>query len=497
MKSFFNKNWLLLILIVLAIFTRFWQLDKPSEVVFDEVHFGKFVSAYFNHEYYFDIHPPLGKLMIAGTAKFLGFNSGFDFKQIGEALNAKDLFALRFLPAFFGVIFVIVIYQLLLALNLSRLGAFAGAFLVIFENAILVESRFILVDIFLLTFGFSGIYTFLLFRKSNGKSRLFYLLLTGVLLGLAFSIKSTGISFLGLALLFTFVDSLYKFELKKFNFGSLLFSLKNYVINFEYKKFILTSLGLIIISVAVYASTFPMHFAQLYNSGPGDAYMSAGFQKTLVGNKVSADNTERPLNYWGKFIELNKAMFNYNSGLTATHPDGSKWYEWPLMKKPIYYWVKSGDGVTSNIYLVGNPLVWWLGTFSVLLALLSLLLKKIRQKLTPEIYFLIAGYVINLLPFILISRVAFLYHYLTALVFSILILVFMAEKLLFNNQLKIMDEEIEKQNFKNHKRFFTIYFICLSLVFISFLVLSPLTYGLPTSSEQAKSYSSFIGSLHN
>lgn len=496
MKTFFNKNWLLLILIVLAIFTRFWQLDKPSEVVFDEVHFGKFVSAYFNHEYYFDIHPPLGKLMIAGTAKLLGFNSGFDFKQIGEALNAKDLFVLRFLPALFGVFFIVIIYQLLLALNLSRLGAFAGAFLVIFENAILVESRFILVDIFLLTFGFGGVYTFLLFRKSKGKSRLLYLILTGVLLGLAYSIKSTGISFLGLVLIFTFIDSLSKFEIKNFKFRSLIFSLKNYLINFEYKKFIVNALSLIFISAAVYASTFPMHFALLYNSGPGDAYMSTAFQKTLAGNKVSTGNIEQPLSYWGKFIELNKAMFNYNSGLTATHPDGSKWYEWPLMKKPIYYWVKSGDGVTSNIYLVGNPFVWWLGAFSVLLVISSLLIKKIRQKLTPEIYFLIAGYVINLLPFVLISRVAFLYHYLTALVFSILILVFMAEKLFFNNKLKIMDEEIEKQNFKNHRTYFIIYLTFLGLVLISFLVISPLTYGLPTTQDQAKSYSSFIGLLH-
>ena len=50
---------------VLGIISRFAYLNWPAEVIFDEVHFGKFVSGYIRGIYFFDIHPPLAKLLLA------------------------------------------------------------------------------------------------------------------------------------------------------------------------------------------------------------------------------------------------------------------------------------------------------------------------------------------------------------------------------------------------------------------------------------------------
>ena len=52
-----KKSWPFLLLAVLSFTVHFAFLSYPAQVVFDEVHFGKFVAGYFTHQYFFDIHP--------------------------------------------------------------------------------------------------------------------------------------------------------------------------------------------------------------------------------------------------------------------------------------------------------------------------------------------------------------------------------------------------------------------------------------------------------
>lgn len=453
MDKFLKNRWPLFILFVLAFLTRFLFLSYPSEVVFDEVHFGKFVSSYFTHQYYFDIHPPLGKLVIAGFAKIFGFSgnfsaqggpsSGWDFANIGENLDAHGLFILRFLPALLGAFFVILIYKFVLLLGLSKKAAFLVGFLVLFDNAILVESKFILVDIFLLFFGFLSLYFFILAQKTN-KNKFVYYSISAILAGLAFSIKWTGLSFLGIIILLLLFDFIKGVVNRKANW------------KLEIGKLAIFFL----IPFLIYFSIFVIHFKLLPQSGPGDAFMSPDFKNE---------------NVWQKFVELNQKMYFYSSTLKTGHQDASKWFEWPKMSKPVWYWTKTIDGKIANIYLLGNPLIWWLVAIIVPISLLFLLLKKGWQGLPPIIYLFLLGYFANLLPFIFISRVAFLYHYLPALTFGILIFAFLTQNIFKNN-------------------FF--YFSFLFLVFTAFLILSPLSYGFSVSPEINQSYHAFIFFLH-
>ena len=71
-------------LLALGLLTRFSGLNWPRQVVFDEVHFGKFVSGYITGRYFFDIHPPLGKLLIALAAWAGGYDGKQPFEHIGE-----------------------------------------------------------------------------------------------------------------------------------------------------------------------------------------------------------------------------------------------------------------------------------------------------------------------------------------------------------------------------------------------------------------------------
>lgn len=461
MKSFLSKNWPWLVLLTLALVTRFWNLGSPPEVVFDEVHFGKFVSAYFTQEYYFDIHPPLGKLMIAAFAGFFGFEPGFAFDHIGEAINKDMLVILRFLPALFGALLALVIYKLILIFGFSRRAAFFGAFLVIFDNALLIESKFVFTDLFFLVFGFTAL---ALSRRAEElevkRKQILFWILAGIALGLALSVKWTSVAFLGIILAAT----AFKF-FRKHRLGEL----------------ILKSALLIACAAIVYASIFAIHFKLLPKPGPGNAFMSQAFQNELTMNAQGVPPEER-LSFFKKFIELNKVMYTANAGLTATHPDGSQWHEWPLMKKPVYYWVKTLTPKTATIYLIGNPVIWWLVLAGVICAVfIFLFVMKLRRKLQPLIYLFLFGYFINLLPFILVTRVAFLYHYLPALIFGILILTLFMEKFVLTD-------------FSRSRKI--VYATVLLTAVIGFILIVPISYGLPVEQGIHDLYQKFIGFLH-
>jgi dolichyl-phosphate-mannose-protein mannosyltransferase len=73
------------VLAVAGIAARAYRLDAPAAVVFDEVHFGGHAAHYLNRSYFFDVHPPLGKLTLAAAAAAAGFDGTFAFHAIGAA----------------------------------------------------------------------------------------------------------------------------------------------------------------------------------------------------------------------------------------------------------------------------------------------------------------------------------------------------------------------------------------------------------------------------
>ena len=139
------------ILASLSLLTRFAFLNYPREVVFDEYHFGKFVNGYIKGEYFFDIHPPLGKLVLALSAWMGGYTGEQGWETIGEAIPPSvNLFSLRAAPALQGSLLAPLMYCCGRALGLSQPAALLAAAGALFDICCLVEQRLVLTDATLL-----------------------------------------------------------------------------------------------------------------------------------------------------------------------------------------------------------------------------------------------------------------------------------------------------------------------------------------------------------
>lgn len=478
MKNLLKISWPFIALAILAFTLHLAFLSYPSQVVFDEVHFGKFVGAYSTGQYYFDIHPPLGKLMIAGFAKLAGVNSVFAFDKIGEAIPAKTLFILRFLPAFFGGLFVLAFSWLAWLISRNKTAALIAGFLILLDNAFLAQSKFILVDIFMLTFEVLTLCFFFLYQRQKNFSAKWwsYLALTAIFLGLTISIKWTGLAIAGIIGVVLFIK-IFSQRLADYlsprSFGhserseeSLAYASRHKVGDSStsglkmikatlLKEFLIGLTIILTIGFFVYLIPFYAHFQLLPHSGPGDAFMSWTFQQEL---KYGAQNYDEPLTFWQKFQELNQKMWQYNSTLAADHPFGSRWYSWPLDHKPVYYWNLETPQTSAKIYFAGNPVLWWLSAALIIFLLLQTLSKKGRRAIKPIFYILILGYFANLLPFILVKRVSFLYHYLPSATFAVLLFGLWLGKRWPANQVFVS--------------------FIIALVVLSFLITLPFSYGL-------------------
>lgn len=434
------------VLTLAALVTRLVQIHQPPAVVFDEVYFREFAGNYLNGQYFFDIHPPFVKLLFAGAAELFHFDAA---QLIG---GDPAVVILRIIPALAGVALIPLVYTIIRQFGLGRRVAALGALMVLLDNALLVESRFILMDSLLLLFGFGALSAYLALRRSKGLRRWLWTILTALLIGMLVTTKWTGLAMAGLIGGLWLVDCI------------------RYKVNWQ--RALGEGIVALLVVAVIYIGSFMVHFALLTKSGEGDAFMSQKFQSLLVGNEHY--NKDTRMAFWDKFIELNQEMYTAQSSLNdVEHPYASRWFSWPLELRTVYYWqgVANDKGVQGNIYLLGNPAVWWLSTIGVVTALVVWL---VRPKLLGDkrrlVAFLLAGYAANFVPFAFIDRPMFLYHYLFALVFAILLTCVMLT-LLFGWQRKRFNAGAMQQT----------YWAIVAVIVLAFLYFVPLSYGWPLS----------------
>ncbi|KAM7187143.1 glycosyltransferase [Rhypophila sp. PSN 637] len=311
---------------ILAFVSRFWGIHHPNEVVFDEVHFGKFASYYLEKTYFFDVHPPFGKLLFAFMGWLVGYDGHFHFDNIGDSYIANKVpyVAFRSLPAILGALTVSVTYLIMWESGYSLPACVLAAGLVLFDNAHIGQTRLILLDATLVFAMACSLLAYIKFYKLRHEpfSRKWWkwLLLTGIALSCDISTKYVGLfAFItiGSAVVIDLWDLL---DIKRPG-GAL--SLPTFG-----KHFAARAVGLIIVPFLFYLFWFQVHFSILTRSGPGDDFMSPEFQETLSDNAMLA----------------NAITIDYYDSLTIKHKE-TKAY---LHSHPDRYPLRYDDGRVSS-----------------------------------------------------------------------------------------------------------------------------------------------------
>lgn len=176
------------IIFILSAFIRFYHLNLPGDQIFDEVYFPVFANDYLTHTYFYDAHPPLGKLIIAMSIAVFGNNP----------------FGWRFANAVAGLLLLAAVYGFTYSLTKRWQTALLALFIIAIEPMALVESRVGLINIYLALFSITGLWAFWVWHK-NHKTLPFILAMLSF--GAAASVKWIGLGALGAAALFWFADT--------------------------------------------------------------------------------------------------------------------------------------------------------------------------------------------------------------------------------------------------------------------------------------------------
>ncbi|MEX1376384.1 MAG: phospholipid carrier-dependent glycosyltransferase [Eubacteriales bacterium] len=424
-----------------------------NSTYFDEIyHAGTAWEHLMRYNPYETTHPPLGKVIMSLGIKMFGMNP----------------FGWRFMGTIIGILMVPVMYLLAMVIFMKTRYAWIATVLMTFDFMHMTQTRIATIDSYgvffiMLMFLCMGIYFRMSFYKSKFIKTLIPLFLSGLFFGLGAASKWICL-YAGAGLAVVFFYTLYKryreylFVWKHENEDVGIDEEKSSFIKKKYRKYIIITVALciiffIVIPVCIYtASYIPILQAE---EGRGLEYV----------------------------VESQKYMFNYHSGLNAEHSFASPWYEWPFIVKPMWYYsdpTLNDTGRMASIAAFGNPAVWWIGTIACIWLIISLF----RSKKADDIkIFIIIGFLAQYMPWILVPRSMFIYHYFASVPF-IIIMITMMIRWLENKKRTFIDEDgnVYEKAFYNRN----ITYVYIGIVIALFIFFYPVTAGVEIPAEYGR-----------
>lgn len=333
--------------------------DFQNETYFDEIYYvrsAEDVNA--GQHIYEQTHPHFGKSLIALSMKLFGDNP----------------FAWRLPGAIAGVLFIPVVFLIALFAFGSPTIALIAAAMSTLELSRITMSRIATIDI-TVTFFILCMHACVLFylRKSSVMTKKHQLLSAGCI-GL----------FLGLALATKWVAAY-------------------------------AGLHLILLLVALAYVSWQRHHSanrvawELWHVHGKAGLIAFIFVPTLIYLLSYLHPMASGSIPWGlqSVIDHNFSIFRYHSAIVGEHTYSSSFYEWPWNQRPLLLFQGSnlGQGIRKVITLIGHPIVWAGIPVAIGMGLMS------RKRQIGFLYMTSAA-LAQILPWMLVTRSTFPYHYL-------------------------------------------------------------------------------------
>ena len=184
-------------------------------------------------------------------------------------------------------------------------------------------------------------------------------------------------------------------------------------------------------------------------------------------------------------------MFNQLLNITAfriffchvvndtVHPYQSRWYTWPLMGRPMFYYMGKylPNGISEGISSFGNPAIWWSGIFAFVWLVITVTKFSNEHDLNSQSVsretriFLIISLLAQIVPWMFVKRSTYIYHYFATTPFLMMCIICW-----FIDSLK------EKSSKKQLFGILTYLLVCLVL----FALFYPVLTGIPVASSYCK-----------
>lgn len=473
-----NQRWLVPgVLLLMSCLMYLSFLHMPKSMFWDENYHIVSAQKHVDGIMYMEPHPPLGKMLMGLSESIFGLNEGRDMSALTKTdyLKGEDLpkgtefFGFRFPSAFLMAISVFFFYQTLLLITKSRWVAGIFSLFLIFDNALVVHNRSVMLE---------GIQIFFLSLAIWYTARCIFLTkavtlknyaLLGFFVGLCVVTKVNGL-ILALLCGILFLEEQWQ----------RIFS-RDFLLALE--KGILGGVTFIASGAFIVLFVLYIHIGMGQEIAPGKTYKaSPEYLKSMKENGTWSFTTFR----YGL-----KDHYRYHAEYADGVPrldvckdgeNGSAWYKWPFGGKAINYrWSKNtinGEVWVNYTYLFGNPFVW-LSAFAGIIMSLALIIGRFAfntpikdEKLFRWIVYFTGLYVSYMFVIAQIQRVMYMYHYFIPLIFAILNLA-----LIFSYLFK---EGLEQKSRYTIGNLVAIGFIVVGL----FAWFSPFTFGFPINENQ-------------